>query len=204
MIRVRRVQAAYAVVAFSLLLLGSGSYAKDSPNTQAKNLKYTTVEWTDLMPTADIEALMTPPEYVTDVPEGGFEDETQAANRGTLGSTMNSGKTDRYQQALTSTSVVPAMDGQAIRLAGFIVPLEFNEQKLVKQFFLVPYFGACIHVPPPPPNQIILVNYPKGLKVDALDDPFWVSGTLTTTITQNDMAESAYSMTLHKYQLYKN
>jgi hypothetical protein len=50
------------------------------------------------------------------------------------------------------------LDGQNIRLPGYIVPLEVSEEGRTTEFLLVPYFGACIHVPPPPSNQIVHVK----------------------------------------------
>lgn len=70
------------------------------------------------------------------------------------------------------------LNGQVVRVPGFMVPLEDWEQK-VSEFILVPYFGACIHVPPPPPNQMAHVLMAKDQKVDVnLWDPVWVVGTL--------------------------
>jgi len=159
---------------------------------------YKTVDWLDLMPKEDLDALLNPPSYVTDVEDGSIEDEISNQIQNALGAASD----DRYQQALASTQIIPEMEGQAIRIPGFIVPLEFNDEQTITQFFLVPFFGACIHVPPPPPNQIIFVNYPKGLKLDALYDPFWISGILKTTLVENEMATSAYSMQMQSFEAY--
>jgi len=63
------------------------------------------------------------------------------------------------------------------KIPGFMAPIEFNGTK-VTRFFLVPTAGACIHTPSPPPNQIILVEYDKGVEIQKLEDAFWVQGTL--------------------------
>ena len=62
------------------------------------------------------------------------------------------------KQDLPNAPVVTQLDGQLIRLPGYIVPLEVNEEGRTTEFLLVPYFGACIHVPPPPSNQIVHVT----------------------------------------------
>ncbi|KJR25900.1 DUF3299 domain-containing protein, partial [Vibrio parahaemolyticus] len=62
----------------------------------------------------------------------------------------------------------------------------------VTEFLLVPYFGACIHVPPPPPNQIIYVKFPKGAPVQELWDVIYVVGTLKTETVSHELAETAY------------
>jgi uncharacterized protein len=109
---------------------------------------------------------------------------------------------DPYQQTLASTRIIPEMGGQAIRISGFIVPLEFNDKQTITQFFLVPFFDACIHLPPPPPNQIIFVNYPEGLKLNALYDPFWISGILKTSLIENEVASAAYGMQMQSFEAY--
>ena len=81
-----------------------------------------------------------------------------------------------------------------IKLAGYVVPLEYNDQKVITAFFLVPYYGACIHVPPPPPNQIIYVRIPQGVKITDIYNPFWVTGTLKIETVTKDNGVSAYSL----------
>lgn len=159
---------------------------------------FKTVEWIDLMPEEDLEALLNPPSYVTDIEDGSFEDQISNPIQNTLPPASD----DPYQQALVSTRIIPEMDGQAIRIPGFIVPLEFDDEQTITQFFLVPFFGACIHLPPPPPNQIIFVNYPEGLKLNALYDPFWISGILKTSLIENEMASAAYSMQMQSFEVY--
>jgi len=83
--------------------------------------------------------------------------------------------------------------GQDIRIPGYVVPLEGDDKKIT-EFLLVPYFGACTHVPPPPPNQIILVKVPKGVPFDQLYGPVWVEGKLNSESTENDIAPVGYSL----------
>lgn len=171
---------------------------KASTNITA-NANYKALEWTDLLPEKDLHALMNPPEYLTDVEDGSVEDRITSQIQAQLEIDEN----DPYQQALTSTNIIPEMDGQLIRLPGFVVPLEFGDKEFdVTQFFFVPFFGACIHLPPPPPNQVIFVNYPKSLKLASLQDAFWITGKLKTTLTENDSATSAYSIELHTIEPY--
>jgi len=185
----------------TLILTVSEIPDSEAANAQVDSLSksaFKTIEWTDLMPKEDLEILLNPPSYINDIEDGSFEDQisSQVANA------LAAASDDPYQQALSSTRIVQEMDGQAIRIPGFIVPLEFDDEQTITQFFLVPFFGACIHVPPPPPNQIIFVNYPKGLKVEALYDPFWVSGIVNTSLVENEMAKAAYSMQMKSFELY--
>ena len=164
-----------------------------------KNSKlFRTVEWLDLMPKKNLDALLNPPDYISQTEEGAFEDEILTELRN-----MPEEISDPYQQALVSTEVIKEMDGQRIRIPGFVVPLEFGENKKVTQFFLVPYFGACIHVPPPPPNQIIFVTSKKGLAIKELYDPLWISGIISTSRIENDVALAAYKMEMEFSEIYK-
>ena len=103
-----------------------------------------------------------------------------------------------------STRIVEEYDQQAIRIPAFIVPLVFDEQQSVTEFFLVPYFGACIHMPPPPPNQIIYASYPEGLTLKTLYEPFWISGELRTRLIENETATAAYSLKVELWEPYGN
>lgn len=167
-------------------------------NKPAKPTEFKTIEWPDLMPQQDLDALLNPPEYLADIEDGSPEDQISSQISSSIAAAMD----DRYQQALVSTNIRPEMNGQAIRIPGFIVPLEFSDDQVITEFFIVPFFGACIHVPPPPPNQIIYVKYPKGFKLESLYDPFWLSGVLKTTLIENDMATAAYAMEVHLMEDY--
>jgi hypothetical protein len=172
--------------------------AESSVTEKLQVSDFTTIEWTDLMPTDDLNALLSPPEYLDDIVDGSPED--QMSNQ--LQATIVAAADDRYQQALVSTAIKPEMNDRAVRIPGFIVPLEFDSNQLITEFFIVPFFGACIHVPPPPPNQIIYVKSSKGFKFEALYEPFWVSGVLKTSLIENDMATAAYAMDISLLEPY--
>ncbi|MFS1416876.1 DUF3299 domain-containing protein [Vibrio sp. 10N.286.49.B1] len=88
-------------------------------------------------------------------------------------------------------SVRPELNGSTVKIPGFVVPLEGDEDT-VTEFLLVPYFGACIHVPPPPPNQIIYVKFKQGAPVHRLWDVIYVVGTLKTETVNSELAETGY------------
>ena len=87
----------------------------------------------------------------------------------------------------------PAIAGKPIRIPGFMVPLEYGK-KDVKEFLLVPYFGACIHVPPPPANQIIHVVADKPVRTKTYMDAVWIEGALELAQTRTDMGDAGYRM----------
>jgi hypothetical protein len=74
-----------------------------------------------------------------------------------------------------ANAVVPELNGQQVRMPGYALPLEFKDQKIT-EFLLVPWVGACIHTPPPPPNQIIYVKLEKGIENAGRFTPVWVTG----------------------------
>lgn len=90
--------------------------------------------------------------------------------------------------------VVEAYNGKYVKIPGFVVPLEGTDE-LTTEFLLVPYFGACIHVPPPASNQIVHVTFEKGVAIEDLYDAVWVTGTLSTEGWQGDIASVGYRLT---------
>jgi hypothetical protein len=94
-------------------------------------------------------------------------------------------------------------DGGIVRVPGFIIPLEDNDRE-VSEFLLVPFPMACIHVPAPPPNQIVHVKMDKGKKVEFdFYDPVWAEGRLKIQRTQNMYTDSSYFMTGMKIEPYR-
>ena len=90
--------------------------------------------------------------------------------------------------------VVKALNGKQVKIPGFVVPLE-GDENLVTEFLLVPYFGACVHVPPPPSNQIIYVKFPAGAPAEAMYDPIWLTGVIETKQWKGELAQVGYTMT---------
>jgi hypothetical protein len=84
------------------------------------------------------------------------------------------------------------LDGAGVRLPGYVVPLE-SESGKIREFLLVPYFGACIHSPPPPANQIVHVVLSTRQALHTMD-AVWVSGTLKTQRQDSPMGVSGYAM----------
>ena len=97
---------------------------------------------------------------------------------------------------------VPELDGQIVKLPGFVVPLDVAGD-LVASFLLVPYFGACIHQPPPPPNQIVYVVFAEPVELTSMYDPVWVTGTLTLEGHASNLAHAGYSMQGQAVEKYR-
>ena len=107
------------------------------------------------------------------------------------------------KQDLPNAPVVQTLDGQAIRLPGYIVPLEVNEDGRTTEFLLVPYFGACIHVPPPPSNQIVHVRSEIGVKLEELYQPYWIEGAMQVKASTSELADAGYQMDAQKIYVYE-
>ena len=110
---------------------------------------------------------------------------------------------DLKAQQTGSSRTMPELDGVQAKIAGYIVPVEVDGDGQMSEFFIVPYFGACIHVPPPPPNQIILARLAKPMPVTEIYDAYWIEGTLAIEKVDNDIAQAAYTLKAEKVTLWE-
>ena len=101
---------------------------------------------------------------------------------------------DSFMSSSHATSVVEELDGIQARIPGFMVPLELADNGKIKEFLLVPYFGACIHFPPPPPNQIVYVVLDEPIEVEDTWSPVWAVGELTTKTYGSEIGSAGYTM----------
>ena len=147
------------------------------------------VDWVDLMSQKDLDAILDAPEMSHD----GYGWEQQLEEKP---------EAEAYRNALQSFDVNPDLVNKRIMLPGFIVPTAYNDEREVTEFFLVPFFGACIHLPPPPPNQIIHVTYERGLTLENFYDAHVVHGLLTADTVRHDLADSAYRMQAEGVSIY--
>lgn len=166
---------AKCVGAFALALLLAGCTAESPAPVAAPDSPPRTIDWLELMPPEDIAVL----EAVGEVDHSG----TGPA------------------EVVTSGRPVLVMNGAKGKLAGYVVPVGFDDEGRITEFFLVPYFGACIHLPPPPPNQIVHVRTSEPLPAGRIWDAYWAIGTLRVADTQHELAQSVYSMDLDELQL---
>jgi hypothetical protein len=97
----------------------------------------------------------------------------------------------KMRQMWDNAPINPQVLGQNVRLPGFMVPLEELPEGS-KEFLLVPYFGACVHSPPPPANQIVHVVLDKPTKRIRLMDTLWVTGLMSATQTDSHMGMASY------------
>lgn len=101
-----------------------------------------------------------------------------------------------------ATDTLKKLDGKLVRIPGFVVPLDdFQEEGA--EFLLVPYYGACVHTPPPPPNQIVMVEMTgkKAIKLN-LFDAVWMSGRLKINSVESPYGTVGYQLEGLKVEPY--
>ncbi len=164
-----------------------------SPALAAKEPKV--IAWPDLMPQTEQPVM---PEDLDFGDDDLTDDQTYDPD---LGGVVEHGMTPAPDLADT-TNVVEELNDVQVKIAGYVLPLDFEETE-VKEFLFVPYVGACIHVPPPPPNQIIYVTSDEGIEVGGMYEPMWITGTLQTASLSSDLADVGYMMTLDETEPYE-
>ncbi|MFD1156984.1 DUF3299 domain-containing protein [Roseovarius aestuarii] len=99
------------------------------------------------------------------------------------------------------TKLNESLNGAYIKMPGFIIPFDVSAEG-VKDFMLVPYVGACIHTPPPPANQLVMVNAKKPWPGDQLWDAVWVTGTMRTQLQSTNLGQTGYSISADEMKVY--
>lgn len=148
----------------------------------------TEIGWEDLMPEGEEERLAEMYQSQMALLYGGGIAEGSAADAAVQIGTFNT---------------VKELDGMKVRLPGYTVPFEYGAQAEITEFLLVPYFGACIHAPPPPPNQTIFVKTDTPIKLKDLAQAVWVEGTLRTQTQESDLADAAYTIEMTLVEKYE-
>jgi hypothetical protein len=102
---------------------------------------------------------------------------------------------EQAEAMMQAAPTVDSLDGKFVQVPGYMLALDFDETN-VKEFLLVPYFGACTHTPPPPANQIIHGKLKKPFSMEAMYEPVWISGKLRTIREKKDLGEAGAIQTL--------
>lgn len=101
-----------------------------------------------------------------------------------------------------ATKLNETLNGALIRMPGYIIPLELNA-KGVTEFILVPYVGACIHVPPPPANQLVMVYTEENpWPSDELWEAVWVTGTMRTKLQESGLGQTGYALSAEHIEVF--
>ena len=97
---------------------------------------------------------------------------------------------------------VAALDGKKVKIPGYVVPLEFDGQTELNEFLLVPYYGACIHTPPPPANQVVHALPKSPIIVENTYDPVYAIGVIRTQKSSTNLAETGYTLDIEQVVPY--
>lgn len=95
----------------------------------------------------------------------------------------------------------PVLDGAFIKMPGYIIPIDLSTDG-VTSFVLVPYVGACLHTPPPPPNQLVFVTTEKPWPSTNLWEAVWVTGKMQHDIQTTEVAETGYLLEADQMETY--
>jgi hypothetical protein len=101
-----------------------------------------------------------------------------------------------------ATKLNESLDGSYIKMPGFIIPFDIGV-KGVTEFMLVPYTGACIHMPPPPANQLVMVNAKTPWPSDDLWNPVWVIGMMRMQLQTTDLGQTGYAIVADQMEVYE-
>ncbi|WP_051279265.1 DUF3299 domain-containing protein [Hellea balneolensis] len=181
--------------------------AQNQETSQSVQSNAELLVWEDLMPEGEDARLAELYSEFYEEQERKFREQltlSQAAKEtGDLMSMIDEGSAQDTMDQIGTYNVVDDLNGAKIRLPGYVVPLDFNANFEYEEFLLVPYFGACLHTPPPPPNQIVFVKSSPATKVANINEPVWVEGTMKTGQFGSDLGNSAYELTLSKLEPYE-
>jgi hypothetical protein len=160
-------------------MLAAALLAIATPQMRAQSGEFREITWDDLMPPdwdpmKAFEGIGNPRALVDGDPR------TEALMK-------------RIRDIWDGAPTVPSLAGQSVRLAGYLVPLE-EDRSGTTEFLLVPYFGACIHTPPPPANQIVHVRSARPVTGFRTMEAVWVHGTIDIERSPTEMGVSGYTM----------
>ena len=162
--------------------------AKESTPSEAADTSVREIDWDSLIPD-DFRPDKLMEEYQVDQLE---DDDPRAVEL-----------MEKLQELWDQAPVRPDMDGAQVKLPGFVVPVEADSEETTG-FLLVPYYGACVHVPPPPANQTVYVQAQQGQGTrPKLFDIVSVTGTMRVQRVENEMAAAGYTLDAVRIEPYE-
>ena len=155
------------------------------PASWAQTAGYKTIDWNDLMPDDWVKEMTKEMAKMSKL--NGMQDGSAEATKAMAD----------LRKRLDDAPIVKAQVNQKIRIPGYAVPLDADRTNSKREFLLVPYFGACIHTPPPPSNQIVLVRPTASSKIKKMPesmDVLWVEGELKEARVNTSQGVSGYML----------
>ncbi|MEZ5938676.1 MAG: DUF3299 domain-containing protein [Hyphomonadaceae bacterium] len=174
----------------SVFALGAVATHASLAAAQSTSDRPTAITWDDLWPEGEDDRLEELYEtYMAAISDAG-------------GNAIEEGSAADSMIQFGTFNTVEKFNGKLVRIPGYVVPFDFNTKARHETFLLVPYFGACIHTPPPPPNQIINVTANPAVTIKDMWAPVWAEGVLSTKRTDSTLADAAYGMALTRIEPY--
>jgi len=166
-------------------------YVAPGAEQAASATDYQEVQWEELIPESWDPQKVFKDLGVNDLPASDYDPRVERAY-------------DYFIKEWAKAPINEKMAGRRIRIPAFIVPLDWENDTELRELLLVPYFGACIHSPPPPANQIIHVRLEKPLGGLRAMDAVWAYGIIFAE--KNDygvLGAAGYGMTMDKLEPYR-
>ena len=164
------------------------------------------IAWDELMPEGYLEDVIAQQQtYLEELQQSLLANATTLAEaaRSESFDSIEEGSALDFMPQFGGFEVVEDLDGELISIPGFVVPFDFSAKGRHTEFLFVPYMGACIHTPPPPPNQIIYVTSDKPVLVEDIWQPYTIEGTLIAEKNINDVGDAAYTLKLDDLEKYR-
>ena len=161
------------------------------------------IVWQDLLPEGALDEYFRQQEEFYQRLEMRLQANASRLSDVTAGTEIEEGSDLDYMPQFGTFDTVDDIDGTLIRIPGYVVPFTFETDDRYTEFLFVPSQGACIHTPPPPPNQIVYVTLEEPIRVDRLWDPIWAIGELTSDRHINELGDAAYTMRLIDHEPYE-
>ena len=174
-----------------VLLAGCGGAARETDQVEAPAeviSEARLLTWEELVPEGEEERLVAL--YAEQYARTGTPDEVEEG-----------GASDVAVQ-IAAFETVDELAGQRVRLPGYTVPFAYGPDAEITEFLLVPYYGACLHLPPPPPNQTVYVSSKTPIKLRDLAQAVWVEGIVRVTTESTALADAAYTIELESIEAY--
>ncbi|MEQ8404058.1 MAG: DUF3299 domain-containing protein [Oceanicaulis sp.] len=176
---IRQLLSALALAAAPVAVLSAPALAQTGPSSQ----EFLDLAWSDLLPEGEARRI------------------AELQQMQAVASGIDHFGVERMPQIQTFNTV-DALDGERVRIGGYVLPFDFNGGE-ISRFLLVPYVGACIHVPPPPPNQLVYVTTSEPIEIDGLWDPVYAEGIMRTKRQDNELGDTAYTLELDTLRPYE-
>lgn len=171
--------------------------AEVNANSVSDTTRYKPIQWQFLLNTHDKILLQTLAQKQTEL-DAQITDGVDALE----GQLVSSVLTANTWNELDGYETNEDFYGADVAIPGFVVPLELDTRKLLS-FFIVPYYGACIHYPAPPPNQMIYVQLENPIKLPPLQQPFLFKGSLTPALFEDMLGTSAWILAMDGMSEYQ-